>query len=137
MWYGMSMEKWFCVQKGEGVEGVKVKESAVMDDLSKGNNNVSDIVGDSPIVTRSLEHKLGTSHVLNSGALPKDDGAKGKLNEDGVDSQIHNNSGMTFLGPTSYAKLVTEEPSRKNVNFRTLITPTRNGADVAVPLESI
>ncbi|GKA53485.1 beta-caryophyllene synthase [Tanacetum coccineum] len=39
--------------------------------------------------------------------------------------------------PTSYAKLVTGEPSRKSVNFRTLITPARNGVDVAVPLESI
>nr|GEV52300.1 putative reverse transcriptase domain-containing protein [Tanacetum cinerariifolium] len=132
MWYGMTMEKGFCVQKGEGVAGVKVKESAVMNDLSKGNNNVSDIVGDSPIATRSLEHKLGSSHVL--GALPKDDGEKGKLNKDGADSRIHNNSGLTFSGPTPYAKLVTGEPSGKNVNFRTLITSSRNEDDVPYPV---
>ncbi|GJU05200.1 hypothetical protein Tco_1121630 [Tanacetum coccineum] len=46
--------------------------------------------------------------------------------------------------PTSYAKLVTEEPirnvsptPRKSVNFLTLITPAGNGAEVVVPLESI
>ncbi|GJS58797.1 hypothetical protein Tco_0653581 [Tanacetum coccineum] len=36
------------------------------------------------------------------------------------------------IGPTSYAKLVTSESSRKSLNFRTLITLTRNRADVAV-----
>ncbi|GKD31422.1 hypothetical protein Tco_1242200, partial [Tanacetum coccineum] len=40
-------------------------------------------------------------------------------------------------GPTSYAKLVTGEPGRKSVNFRTLITPAGNGVDVVIPLESI
>ncbi|GKD16849.1 hypothetical protein Tco_1206007 [Tanacetum coccineum] len=39
--------------------------------------------------------------------------------------------------PTSYAKLVTGEIIKKSVNFRTLITPARNGAEVVVPLESI
>ncbi|GKA81269.1 zinc finger, CCHC-type containing protein [Tanacetum coccineum] len=40
-------------------------------------------------------------------------------------------------GRTSYTKLVTSELSRKRVNFPTSITPVRNGADVAIPLESI
>ncbi|GKC57335.1 putative reverse transcriptase domain-containing protein [Tanacetum coccineum] len=71
-----------------------------MNDLAKGNNNVSDTFCDSPIASKSLEHNLGTSHVL-------DDGANRKLNEDGVDSGIHIHSGSTFLGPTSYDKLVT------------------------------
>ncbi|GKA47357.1 hypothetical protein Tco_0740240 [Tanacetum coccineum] len=38
---------------------------------------------------------------------------------------------------TSYDKLFTKERSRKSVNFRTLITPAGNGADVTVMLESI
>ncbi|GJW51495.1 RNA-directed DNA polymerase, eukaryota [Tanacetum coccineum] len=38
---------------------------------------------------------------------------------------------------TSYAKLFTRQPSRNSVNFRALITPAGNGADVVVPLESI
>nr|GEV89097.1 hypothetical protein [Tanacetum cinerariifolium] len=40
-------------------------------------------------------------------------------------------------GSTSYAKLVTSITSMKSVNFRTLITPARNGDKVVVPLESI
>ncbi|GKC84973.1 putative reverse transcriptase domain-containing protein [Tanacetum coccineum] len=89
-----------------------------MDDLARGNNNVSDTLGDSPIASKSLEHKLGTSHVLNSGEVHKDDGANGKLNKDGVDSRIHINSGPTFLGPTSYDKFVTGEPSRKSISSK-------------------
>ncbi|GJX44023.1 hypothetical protein Tco_0260699 [Tanacetum coccineum] len=40
-------------------------------------------------------------------------------------------------GHVSFAKLVVSEPSRKSVNFLTLITLARNGADVVVSLESI
>ncbi|GJW43656.1 hypothetical protein Tco_0072455 [Tanacetum coccineum] len=53
------------------------------------------------------------------------------------ESPIADNFAPIHLGPTSYAKLVTGEPSRKSVNFRTLITPMRNWTDVAIPLESI
>nr|GEW33572.1 hypothetical protein [Tanacetum cinerariifolium] len=48
-----------------------------------------------------------------------------------------NNTGPLLSGPTSYAKLFTSEPSRKSVNFRTLITSAGNRADVVVSLESI
>ncbi|GKB27264.1 hypothetical protein Tco_0866665 [Tanacetum coccineum] len=47
------------------------------------------------------------------------------------------NSTPIRSGPTSYAKLVIGESSRKDVKFRTLISPTGNKADVAIPLESI
>ncbi|GKG00467.1 hypothetical protein Tco_0302157, partial [Tanacetum coccineum] len=50
------------------------------------------------------------------------------------------NTGFVLINVTdspSYAKLVIGERSRKIVNFRTLITPAGNGADVVVPLESI
>ncbi|GKF65732.1 hypothetical protein Tco_0192249 [Tanacetum coccineum] len=40
-------------------------------------------------------------------------------------------------GPTSYAKLVTEEPSRKSMNFHTLLAQEGNGVDVAILLESV
>ncbi|GKB66414.1 putative reverse transcriptase domain-containing protein [Tanacetum coccineum] len=48
-----------------------------------------------------------------------------------------NKSDLVLPGPTSYAKLVTREPGRKSVNFRILLTPARNGADVAISLESV
>nr|GEW49943.1 hypothetical protein [Tanacetum cinerariifolium] len=40
-------------------------------------------------------------------------------------------------GPTSYAKLVIGITSKKSVNFRTLVTPKRNEAEVVFPFESI
>ncbi|GKC80725.1 hypothetical protein Tco_1131499 [Tanacetum coccineum] len=48
-----------------------------------------------------------------------------------------NNSVPIRSGPTSCAKLVTSESSRKSVNFHTLITAVGNSADVVVLLESI
>ncbi|GJX27972.1 hypothetical protein Tco_0236051 [Tanacetum coccineum] len=48
-----------------------------------------------------------------------------------------NNIGPIVLGPTSYAKLVSGEASRKSLNFHILITHARNGADVVIPLDSI
>ncbi|GKB21687.1 hypothetical protein Tco_0855610 [Tanacetum coccineum] len=59
----------------------------------------------------------------------------------GPTANVANNVIISPMGltsaPTSYAKLVTGETSKKSVNFRTLITPTGNGAEVTVPLESI
>ncbi|GJY05952.1 putative reverse transcriptase domain-containing protein [Tanacetum coccineum] len=48
-----------------------------------------------------------------------------------------NHSSPSLLGPTSYAKLVTGESSRKSVNFHTLLGPAGNGVDVAISLESV
>ncbi|GKB18858.1 hypothetical protein Tco_0852781 [Tanacetum coccineum] len=44
-------------------------------------------------------------------------------------------SGPCLSGSTSYAKLVTGEPSRKSVNFCTLIAPEGNGADLAISVK--
>ncbi|GKD47129.1 retrotransposon protein, putative, ty1-copia subclass, partial [Tanacetum coccineum] len=53
------------------------------------------------------------------------------------ESPTSDNFDLIRSRPTSYAKLVTGEPSTKSVNFRTLITSAGNGVDVAVPLEYI
>ncbi|GKC27861.1 hypothetical protein Tco_1035155, partial [Tanacetum coccineum] len=53
------------------------------------------------------------------------------------ESPTHPNKfNVSLSGPTSYAKLVTGEPSRKSVNFRTLLAPAGNGAHVVISLES-
>ncbi|GJR32993.1 hypothetical protein Tco_1109225 [Tanacetum coccineum] len=61
-----------------------------------------------------------------------------------INTNDPNNSSPSLSMPTSYAKLLSGEPSRnvspttrKSVNFRTLITPAGNEADVAALLESI
>ncbi|GJR21308.1 hypothetical protein Tco_0969835 [Tanacetum coccineum] len=61
-----------------------------------------------------------------------DDSDTGKLSDVGALGYQ-----MIEGGPTSYAKLVTIESSRKSVNFRILLAPARNGADVAISLESV
>nr|GEU41862.1 retrotransposable element Tf2 [Tanacetum cinerariifolium] len=53
------------------------------------------------------------------------------------ESPTTNSPALIRSEPTSYAKLVIGEPSRKSVNFCTLIAPGGNGADVAISLESI
>ncbi|GJZ46981.1 hypothetical protein Tco_0600813, partial [Tanacetum coccineum] len=47
------------------------------------------------------------------------------------------NVGHTPFSSTADPNIVTSEPSRKSVNFRTLIAPAGNRADVAISLESI
>ncbi|GJU24937.1 putative reverse transcriptase domain-containing protein [Tanacetum coccineum] len=46
-------------------------------------------------------------------------------------------NGIASSPSISYAKLITGEPSRKTVNFRTLLSPARNGANVAISLEYV
>nr|GEX12833.1 hypothetical protein [Tanacetum cinerariifolium] len=46
------------------------------------------------------------------------------------------NSGSMLSGPTSYAKLVSYKPSRKSVNFHTLVAPAGNEAELAISVES-
>nr|GEV20486.1 hypothetical protein [Tanacetum cinerariifolium] len=53
------------------------------------------------------------------------------------ESPTIDNSAPISFGPTSYAKLVTGEPSRKSVNFCTLFAPGGNRADVAIPIVTI
>ncbi|GJX21841.1 hypothetical protein Tco_0226286 [Tanacetum coccineum] len=64
------------------------------------------------------------------------------MNIDCVNKRIGSPSTMNVnvesgLGPTSYAKLDTGEPSRKSMKFRTLITPVGNRTDVAIPLSQV
>ncbi|GKC11044.1 hypothetical protein Tco_1007826 [Tanacetum coccineum] len=44
---------------------------------------------------------------------------------------------VNIKGPVSFAKLVTREPRKKTVNFRTLLSPASNRSDVAISLESV
>nr|GEX70353.1 hypothetical protein [Tanacetum cinerariifolium] len=97
------MKKGFLCSKGkESGTGLKEKESVPMGDLAKVKNTVSETLRFSHCASKNLDHNLGSSHVLvNSGGRPNDEGADGKLNEDGADCGIPYNSGPTFSGPTS------------------------------------
>ncbi|GJW62065.1 putative reverse transcriptase domain-containing protein [Tanacetum coccineum] len=75
--------------------------------------------------------------------IPKEGGAKLDRNSNmaslnsrlATSTELDTNVGL--LWPTSYAKLVTSETSRKSMNFQNLIAPVMIGADVAISLESI
>ncbi|GKD44933.1 putative reverse transcriptase domain-containing protein [Tanacetum coccineum] len=75
--------------------------------------------------------------------IPKEGGAKLDRNSNmaslnsGLATSTELDTNVGLLWPTSYAKLVTGETSRKSVNFYNLIAPVWNGANVAISLESI
>ncbi|GJR00484.1 hypothetical protein Tco_0523468 [Tanacetum coccineum] len=103
------MEQGFLSQKGSGGgRGVKEKNQVLNNEAAK------DVVVPSATVTPNTGSVL--INVTNS---PTTD---------------LNNTSSILSGPTSNAKLVTSEPSRKSVNFCTLITAAGNEADVAVPI---
>ncbi|GKA34867.1 putative receptor-like protein kinase [Tanacetum coccineum] len=79
----------------------------------------------------------------NGGALASSDATNTQIekNMGGPTSNVAANvtpssTDLISFAPTSYAKLVSGETSKKSVNFRTFITPVRDGADVVVLLES-
>ncbi|GJS45022.1 hypothetical protein Tco_0595143 [Tanacetum coccineum] len=82
---------------------------------------------DGPILSSSGGHMVEKVNESGNNEGTQDE----NMDQTPISSSINPNIG------TSYAKLFTRESSRKSVNFRTLITPVRNGADVVVQLESI
>ncbi|GJT63665.1 hypothetical protein Tco_1015145 [Tanacetum coccineum] len=144
-------------QKGsKGGRGVKEKKHGSANDAAKD----SDYVTKSINVVSSEDTTKDTIVVSSVGDEPVLSSLGGHTDEKVIDSKnnkgtregnvgqtpintsdLHttdlNNSSPSLSGPTLYAKLVTGEPSRKSVNFCTLLAPTGNGADVAILLESI
>ncbi|GJR66339.1 hypothetical protein Tco_0012404 [Tanacetum coccineum] len=105
---------------------VKEKQQGPANDTNKVNVVVPS-AGDGPVLSSSGGHMV--EKVTESG------NNKGTQYENVGQTPI-SSTGDPNIG-TSYAKSFTGEPSRKSVNFRTLITLAGNGADVVVSLESI
>nr|GEX40757.1 hypothetical protein [Tanacetum cinerariifolium] len=132
------MERAFLSQKkGVGGRCVKEKQNGLVNDTTKDNVMMS-LVVDEPVVASGNNKGTGDGNVgqdvapvittaPNIDSVPINDHV----------SHITDNSNPIRSGPTLYAKLVIGELSRKTVNFRILVTPVGNGADVVVPLESI
>ncbi|GJX72047.1 hypothetical protein Tco_0309218, partial [Tanacetum coccineum] len=64
-------------------------------------------------------------------------GVKQKKGVNTVNAVVNMENNNYDFGPISYVKLLNDDPSRKNVNFRTLLAPVGNEADVAISLESV
>ncbi|GKD51415.1 putative reverse transcriptase domain-containing protein [Tanacetum coccineum] len=122
------MERGFLSQKGDGGRrGVKEK-NGVAPSAKEKNEAVKD--GVAPSITVASGNNIGTQEA-NSVKAGHDNLHGENVRETPINFTANPNKG------TSYANLFIGESTRKSVNFRTLITPARNGIDVAVPVESI
>ncbi|GKE36935.1 hypothetical protein Tco_1460340, partial [Tanacetum coccineum] len=121
--YVLGIERGFLSQEGGDV---KEKQQGSANDTNKVNVVVP-FAGDGPVLSSSGGHMV--EKVTKSG------NNKGTQDENMGQTPI-SSTGDPNIG-TSYSKSFTGEPSRKSVNFRTLITLAGNGADVVVSLESI
>ncbi|GJU00982.1 reverse transcriptase domain-containing protein [Tanacetum coccineum] len=128
------------LEGGGGGRGVKEKQQGSANDNVKDTVNV--VVVDDPVL--SSLGGLTVEKVINSGNhTDTHDGNVGKHsiptssvappNEGNAPINVTESpSTAPISAPISFAKLVTGEPSRKSVNFSTLITPARNMDDMAV-----
>ncbi|GJX19716.1 retrotransposon protein, putative, unclassified [Tanacetum coccineum] len=153
----LGMEQGFLNQKGSRVgRGVKVKQSSLDDKSVEVSKHVNEVLGTNTrnpnVVNAGLGSYLTLSEAHGHSLISAN---KEDMNDVGTINNVANN--VTKVGPTpagngvvashvimtstpcksnSYAN-VTREPSRKSVNFLTLITPAGNKVDVVVPVESI
>ncbi|GKE71995.1 hypothetical protein Tco_1530067, partial [Tanacetum coccineum] len=130
---------WFPESKGSRVgRGVKEKQQANGCGYSSGNGGARSSSNDStPSSGDATNTQLPTANIVVTDTL-------GNSIVNKKDNLHDENDGLTpsksITNPrkgTAYANLFTDGPSRKAMNFRTLFTPTRNGVDVVVPVESI
>ncbi|GJW33216.1 putative RNA-directed DNA polymerase, eukaryota, reverse transcriptase zinc-binding domain protein [Tanacetum coccineum] len=110
--------------------GVQVNHDVSIEDIMCAKVSNDDHVSVNKEDICSFAAKVGTD--ASVGLANEGSGTSATVHE----SYTTNNYALIHSRPISYAKLVTGEPSRKNVNFCTLITPVGNRPDVVIPLES-
>ncbi|GJX81367.1 hypothetical protein Tco_0330848, partial [Tanacetum coccineum] len=141
---GKRFEKGFFSPKRRGRDnGVKRKQTIMVDVPAKGNDllnldttSVSNVAKDLDQNAQPAPHSV--TNILGDNTRNSiEDEANIKKHTSVVSSNTLKVLVVRIMGPISYAKLVNGEPSRKSVNFRTLITMVGNGVDVAIPLDSI
>ncbi|GKE22448.1 hypothetical protein Tco_1433960 [Tanacetum coccineum] len=118
------MERGFLSQNGGGGgRGVKEKHNGLGNDTTKDNVMMSSVVNEHVV---AFGNNKGTEDgIVGQGVTSITNTAPntGYVIVTVHESPITNDSALICSGPTSYAKLVTCEPCRKSVNFRTLIAP--------------
>ncbi|GKE07120.1 hypothetical protein Tco_1399138, partial [Tanacetum coccineum] len=137
---------WFPESKGSGVgRGVKEKQQANGCDYSLGNGGApsfSDATHTSSNGSTSSSGDATNTQLPTANIAVTDTLGNSIVNK--KDNLHDENDGMTPSKSTTnpskgtfYANLFTDGLSRKAMNFPTLFTPTRNGVDVVVSIESI
>ncbi|GJS54481.1 putative reverse transcriptase domain-containing protein [Tanacetum coccineum] len=107
----------------------------MVDDPRKSNDCVNKVVGNfgnMNLKLTGLGNDTPKENIVMSPAKDEPVIASGNNKVTTIDNSAPIRSDLT-----SYAKLVIGEPRRKSVNFRTLIAPVGNGADVAILFKSI
>nr|GEV61536.1 hypothetical protein [Tanacetum cinerariifolium] len=139
--YGLSMESGFLGSggKGGGRKNDKHKEAS-------GSNEAA-IVGKNMVVYVNVGgHAVVNAANTSSGNESANVATTSTQNVKQVSSIVQVSANDVIKrdvltkntkGAVSFVKLVTDEPSRKNVNFCTLLAPAGNEADVAISLESV
>ncbi|GKC57359.1 hypothetical protein Tco_1084957 [Tanacetum coccineum] len=113
-------------------DGSNVGSDSSSLDVTAGNQDDDGVAIDKSLNKASLE----------SGNTPRDDHVEPNMENtrpNTIGPSVVSSPAITTSTPgmsTSYAK-VTGEPSKKSMNFHTLITQARNEVDVVVPTESI
>ncbi|GJS98198.1 zinc finger, CCHC-type containing protein [Tanacetum coccineum] len=153
--------RFFSLKGAWGRERRKGKITGSANDVAKDIINVVSFVVDEPVLSSLGGHtgekviasgnyngtqernvvqcstSIRSTVDLNEGEVPLIKAFVVPINVTDLPTTDPNNSGLILSGPTSYAKLLTSEPSRKSVNFGTLIALARNEVDVAISLESV
>ncbi|GJR91252.1 hypothetical protein Tco_0215263 [Tanacetum coccineum] len=88
------------------------------------NSQLDQNINDSGVAAH-IDHNSQTSQIMDGSYVS----IYANVIVSPIDPKISN---PVLSRPTSYVKLVTGEPSRKSVNFRTLLASVGNGADVAI-----
>ncbi|GKC20723.1 putative reverse transcriptase domain-containing protein [Tanacetum coccineum] len=145
----LGVERGFLCHKGSGVKrGVKEKQSSMADKSIKVSKHANEALGSNSAtrIPNVVDAGLGSFPIVSKAHGNHSPGSANKenINDASIVNNVANNG--TTVGPTlagntpgvstSYAN-VTSELSRNTMSFHTLITPTVNGVDVVVLVESI
>ncbi|GKA00352.1 hypothetical protein Tco_0672902 [Tanacetum coccineum] len=95
-------------------------------------DNVVSSVADVTMVWKMVSNDVNMDTVNMETTLESKKGADVNSN-----ANVEPTASTSLLASVSFAALLKGDTSQKSVNFRTLNTPARNGADVVIPLKSI
>ncbi|GKD54787.1 hypothetical protein Tco_1288174 [Tanacetum coccineum] len=127
--YVLGTEHEFLSQKGiGGGRVVKEKNQVLVNDAAKGSANDANVT----MVHKVVSNDVNTHNVNSETPLESNKGADVNSN-----ANVKPTVSASLPASVSFATLLKGDTSWKSMNFRTLVTPAGNGADVVVPLESI
>ncbi|GKE74160.1 zinc finger, CCHC-type containing protein, partial [Tanacetum coccineum] len=131
--YVSSMERGFLSQKESGGgRGVKEKKHSLTRNATMDTDNVVPSVADVTMVQKMVLNDVNTNTV--NLVKPPESNKRDDVN---FNANVEPTPSASLPASVSFTTVLKRDTSQKSVNFRTLIIPTGNEADVVVLLESI